>query len=310
MQYRATLPLADREVVLTFDDGPLPPYSDHVLAASGGRMREGDVLSGRTARPRSSGRGTPDLQRRSHDRDAQPEPSADVRPDIGRARAEHEIDDGIASVAAALGDAKALAPFFRIPGLLRTTSVEAHLRSRSLVVWSSDTLADDWRPIKSDEVLRLALSRLEAHGKGVLLLHDIQARTVLMLPTLLAELKRAASRSSMWLPKGRGRCCPRSDRGGYSLQSRAGHGFVQGAPQRDRDAPVRYMRCGRRSAGLQGCADRQLRSSRLAIIMPRDAAAVGLAGRAGRQRVGEMKRVRHLEALGARQHPVFAASLP
>src|SRR5262249_23750637 len=31
MQYPETLPLADHEVVLTFDDGPLPPYSDRVL---------------------------------------------------------------------------------------------------------------------------------------------------------------------------------------------------------------------------------------------------------------------------------------
>jgi len=33
MQYGHSLPLADHEVVLTFDDGPLPPYTDHVLAA-------------------------------------------------------------------------------------------------------------------------------------------------------------------------------------------------------------------------------------------------------------------------------------
>src|SRR6476660_78184 len=32
MQYAETLPLADREVVLTFDDGPLPKYSNQVLA--------------------------------------------------------------------------------------------------------------------------------------------------------------------------------------------------------------------------------------------------------------------------------------
>src|ERR1700740_122670 len=31
MQYRETLPLADHEVVLTFDDGPLPPYSTRGL---------------------------------------------------------------------------------------------------------------------------------------------------------------------------------------------------------------------------------------------------------------------------------------
>ena len=31
MQYRETLPLEDHEVVLTFDDGPLPPRSNQVL---------------------------------------------------------------------------------------------------------------------------------------------------------------------------------------------------------------------------------------------------------------------------------------
>src|SRR5271163_177833 len=31
MQYHETLPLADKEVVLTFDDGPLPPASSQVL---------------------------------------------------------------------------------------------------------------------------------------------------------------------------------------------------------------------------------------------------------------------------------------
>jgi peptidoglycan-N-acetylglucosamine deacetylase len=31
MQYPETLPLNDKEVVLTFDDGPLPPCSDKIL---------------------------------------------------------------------------------------------------------------------------------------------------------------------------------------------------------------------------------------------------------------------------------------
>src|ERR1700692_2727707 len=31
MQYPQSLPLADKEVVLTFDDGPLPPYSNQIL---------------------------------------------------------------------------------------------------------------------------------------------------------------------------------------------------------------------------------------------------------------------------------------
>jgi peptidoglycan/xylan/chitin deacetylase (PgdA/CDA1 family) len=31
MQHKQTLPLEDREVVITFDDGPLPPYTDIIL---------------------------------------------------------------------------------------------------------------------------------------------------------------------------------------------------------------------------------------------------------------------------------------
>src|SRR5215831_14441980 len=31
MNYEETLPLADHEVVLTFDDGPLPPYTNQIL---------------------------------------------------------------------------------------------------------------------------------------------------------------------------------------------------------------------------------------------------------------------------------------
>ena len=121
---------------------------------------------------------------------------------MSQMRAEREIADGIASVAAALGDAKALAPFFRIPGLMRTPNIEAQAKARELVVWSSDTLADDWRKISADQVLRLALSRLERKGKGVLLLHDIQPRTVLMLPRLLSELKRRGFKIVHVVPEG------------------------------------------------------------------------------------------------------------
>ncbi len=38
--------------------------------------------------------------------------------------------------------------------------------------------ADDWRKISAKEVAKRAISRIEAKGKGVLLLHDIHERTV------------------------------------------------------------------------------------------------------------------------------------
>jgi hypothetical protein len=46
MQYAETLPLADHEIVLTFDDGPSPRYTDRVLAILVGGVRESNVLYG------------------------------------------------------------------------------------------------------------------------------------------------------------------------------------------------------------------------------------------------------------------------
>jgi peptidoglycan-N-acetylglucosamine deacetylase len=201
MQYRQTLPLNDREVVLTFDDGPLPPYSDRVLDILAKEcVKATFFVVGRMARA------NPAVVRRIYSAGhtvgthSQNHPIRFDR--ISGARIENEIDDGVASVAAALGDAKALAPYFRIPGLGRTPAVEAHLKARSLVVWSSDTLADDWRKISANQVLRLALSRLERKGKGVLLLHDIQPRMVLALPALLTGLKLRGFKIVHVVPEG------------------------------------------------------------------------------------------------------------
>ena len=95
----------------------------------------------------------------------------------------------MASVNTALGDPKALSPFFRIPGLGRTGAIEDYLASKSLVTWSADVVADDWKHIGASEIVRRAMRQLEAKGRGILLLHDIHPATALALPTLLKELK-------------------------------------------------------------------------------------------------------------------------
>ena len=64
MQYAETLPLQDHEVVLTFDDGPLPPHSNQVLDILAVAMREGDLLhhrphGARVFRKASAGSATP-----------------------------------------------------------------------------------------------------------------------------------------------------------------------------------------------------------------------------------------------------------
>jgi hypothetical protein len=100
-----------------------------------------------------------------------------------------EIEDGFASLRTVLGDPKTISPFFRIPGLLRQDSVEQYLAQHGYATWSLDFLADDWTHISAKEITRRALQRIEARGRGILLLHDIQPATALALPTILAELK-------------------------------------------------------------------------------------------------------------------------
>jgi peptidoglycan/xylan/chitin deacetylase (PgdA/CDA1 family) len=188
MQYAETLPLQDHEVVLTFDDGPLPRHSNAVLEILAKEcVKATFFVVGRMAQT------FPDGVRKLRDAGhtigthSQNHPLSFDRMSVEQAR--QEVDDGINSVAAALGDRAAVAPFFRIPGLRRAEAVESYAASEGLQTWSADFPADDWRHISPAAVYGLAMSRLQSKGRGVLLLHDIQARTVAALPQILHELK-------------------------------------------------------------------------------------------------------------------------
>jgi peptidoglycan/xylan/chitin deacetylase (PgdA/CDA1 family) len=188
MQYPETLPLNDHEVVLTFDDGPLPKHTKpilDILAAQCikatffivGQMANAYPQELRAIRDAGHTIGT----------HTQNHPLRMNRMSIEENKA--EIDGGIASAAAALGDPAQVAPFLRIPGLLRSSEVEDYLTSKGIQTWSADFPADDWHRISPARVTQLAISRLEAKGRGILLLHDIQARTEKALPSILRELK-------------------------------------------------------------------------------------------------------------------------
>ena len=188
MQYPETLPLEDHEVVLTFDDGPLPHNSNQILDILASECVKATFFEiGRMAQVYPVG--VRKLRDAGHSIGAhtQNHPLSMNRMPVERAK--QEIDDGIASVKAALGDDAPLAPFFRMPGLSRAEGVEDYLASQGIQTWSADFLADDWRHISSSRVYDLAVKRLEEKGRGILLLHDIQARTVAALPGILHELK-------------------------------------------------------------------------------------------------------------------------
>jgi peptidoglycan/xylan/chitin deacetylase (PgdA/CDA1 family) len=188
MQYPESLPLADKEVVLSFDDGPLPPYTDRILETLAAEcVKATFFMVGRQAQA------YPATVRRVYNEGhtiashSQNHPRIFTR--LTLLGAEQEVDQGIHSITNALGDPRALGPFFRFPGLGRSRAVEAYLASHGIMVWSADFVADDWTHISAQQVLHRALQRLEEKRKGVLLLHDIQPATALMLPQLLRELK-------------------------------------------------------------------------------------------------------------------------
>jgi len=199
MQYAETLPLEDHEVVLTFDDGPLPRYSNQILEILASQCVKATFFTiGHMAQAYPEGVRKLRDAGQTIGTHSQDHPLSMNRMSVERAR--QEIDDGIASVKSALGDDAALAPFFRIPGLLRAEDVEDYLASQGIQTWSADFLADDWRHIPSSRVYDLAIKRLEEKGRGILLLHDIQARTVAALPRILHELKARGYRIVQVVP--------------------------------------------------------------------------------------------------------------
>ena len=84
---------------------------------------------------------------------------------MGLPRIASEVDGGIAAVTKAVGDARAVAPFFRIPGLAHGPRVDNFLAAQKLAVWSADEVADDWRHgITPADIVRLAIKRIDAKG--------------------------------------------------------------------------------------------------------------------------------------------------
>jgi peptidoglycan/xylan/chitin deacetylase (PgdA/CDA1 family) len=189
IQYKQTLPLKDHEVVITFDDGPLPPYTDIILETLASQcVKATYFLVGQMAHA------YPSVVRRIYNEGhtigthSEHHPRAFDRLSIRRVQ--REVDGGINSVTGALGDAKALSPFFRVPGFGRTNAIERFLEDKQLVTWSADVDTDDWwRGSTPEAIVQRAMRRLNAKGRGIILMHDIHRKTAMALPILLKELK-------------------------------------------------------------------------------------------------------------------------
>jgi peptidoglycan/xylan/chitin deacetylase (PgdA/CDA1 family) len=204
-EYPQTLPLADHEVVLTFDDGPWASTTPRVLAALAHEcVRATFFLIGKPASER------PDLVRRIaaeghtighhtwlHRSLMQIKPSETTE----------EIDRGISAVEMALhgvATSTPSTPFFRFPGFETTPATLDLLQSRGIVVFGADLWASDWDPMTPKHELNLIIDRLKVARKGIILLHDPKARTAAMLPDFLRYLKNNHYRVVHLVPTGPG----------------------------------------------------------------------------------------------------------
>lgn len=198
-----TLPLGDREVVLTFDDGPWPPTDRKILAALTQEcVRATFFLIGRNAAAH------PDLVRRmaaeghtvAHHSFAHPNLKY-MKPEAAIA----EIDKGIAAVETALhGTASTTptTPFFRFPYFEMTPATLETLQKRGIAVFGADLWASDWDPMAPAQQLKLLTERLQAARKGIILLHDPKAQTAAMLPAFLRYLRENHYRVVHVVPAG------------------------------------------------------------------------------------------------------------
>jgi peptidoglycan-N-acetylglucosamine deacetylase len=189
-QFPATLPLGDKEVVLTFDDGPWPGTTPAVLDALKREcVRATFFLIGRNAEA------YPQLARRERAEGHTVASHSFSHPLLNlmtEPAAETEIDRGIAAVEAALdgkGAKQPKTPFFRFPGFASSPALLEHLERRGIVVFGADLWASDWKVMTPGDELRLVLDRLAARRGGIVLFHDTKRQTAAMLPAFLRALK-------------------------------------------------------------------------------------------------------------------------
>jgi peptidoglycan-N-acetylglucosamine deacetylase len=189
-QFPDTLPLADKEVVLTFDDGPNPGTTEAVLDA----LKRECVLATFFVVGRSAA-AHPELAKRELAEGHTVAHHSFKHPLLDRMppeRAEAEIDRGFAAVDKALyGQAseQPRTPFFRFPGFASTPQLLDRLQARNIVVFGADLWASDWNQMTPDQELGLILDRLEASHGGIVLFHDTKRQTAAMLPAFLRSLK-------------------------------------------------------------------------------------------------------------------------
>jgi len=178
--------LRDKEIVLTFDDGPWPGNTPAVLKALADQCTKAlffpigkhagwhpEILKQVAAAGHTIGSHTwshKDLSK--------------LTPE----EAKNEIEMGIAAVSIALGN-QPVGPFFRFPALRHPPEMVKFLGERNVGIFSTDMDSFDFKLRKPEQVIKSVMAKLEKHGKGIILMHDFQHATAEAAPELFKQLK-------------------------------------------------------------------------------------------------------------------------
>jgi len=179
--------LADKEVVLTFDDGPWPGNTPAVLRALAEECTKAVFFPiGKHATYH------PEILRQvaaaGHTVGAHTWSHANLNSKkMTEQLARDEIEKGYSAVKLALGAAPS--PFFRFPELQHGPAAMAYLGSRNVAIFSCDLDSFDFRARDAGQIVNTVMTKLDKQGKGIILMHDFQKHTAEALPTLLRRLK-------------------------------------------------------------------------------------------------------------------------
>ena len=179
--------LTDKEVVLTFDDGPWPGNTPAVLKALADECTKAVFFPiGKHATYH------PEILRQvaaaGHTVGAHTWSHANLNSKkMTEQQAKDEVEKGFSAVKLALGAAPS--PFFRFPQLQHSPAAMAYLGSRNVAVFSCDLDSFDFRAKDAAQIVNTVMTKLDKQGKGIILMHDFQKHTAEALPTLLGRLK-------------------------------------------------------------------------------------------------------------------------
>lgn len=178
--------LRPKEVVLTFDDGPMPWVTKSILGTLDTFCTKATFFSvGRMALAYPAT--VKDILARGHTLGSHtyshPFHMPRMKPDAAVA----EIERGLAAVTAAAGEP--IAPFFRFPGLADSPRLLAYLRTRNIAALTVDVVSNDSYTRDPLKLAERTMAEVRRHHGGIILFHDIKTATAKALPSILARLK-------------------------------------------------------------------------------------------------------------------------